>query len=135
MLKHNLLLVCVTTWLTEARRRNSDVGVFPDFLKLGVDLLGFVVLVLQVQAAGQAVEGPAVAWLLGEVFAIDLLCFGRFSGGEERRAEGVANGMNPVGRFGITKLVFQLHGGAELGDALIHLSAANENLAAQQQFG
>src|SRR5262245_12342316 len=114
--------------LTEARRRNLHVGPRPNFLKSGVDCLGLFVLVLQMQAAGQAVERPAVIGLFGLVVAIDPFGISRFPDREQSRAERMTDGMNPIGWLGVTELVFKLNCGMQFGDASGKISTPSENL-------
>src|SRR6476469_4871366 len=115
--------------LAETGRRNSDVGFFPDVSKAGIDRGGFGMFVLLVQGLREAVEGPAVVGLAGEVFAIDFFGFGGAEFFEKRCAEGVANGMDPVRGLGVAEGVFDFCGFSKFRERGFDLSVAIKNLA------
>jgi|ERR1700722_3013397 len=70
----------------KTRRLQLDVSVLPGFVEARRDGEGFGHFVLQAQAAGEAVEGPAIFRIVGQIIAVDGLRVGVTLSVHERSA-------------------------------------------------
>src|SRR5262245_37889263 len=117
--------------LTEARRRDLDVGLLPDLFESCANLVCLGFLALLPEAGGQPKQRPSIVGPAANIFAVDGLGLGCLSIVQQECAECVSNRDHPIGRLAVAQFVFFRDRRSQSLDRGVHLSLAGQNLALQ----